>query len=145
MSTGMERVRIRHGCSSDRRALVRLLASHLMETDVDPTEFLVAEADGELLGAVRLEWAAADNAFLRPIVVATEAQGVGLGRALLQGFFAVCHKISVVARGDAIPFYRQLGFTTMDWDEVPSKYRHECECCDELPQCRPMSMRWTCH
>ena len=137
--------RIRQGRLSDTRALVQLLASQRMATDIDPVDFIVAEVNCRLLGAARLEWAGTGDAFLRPIVVATEARGTGLGRALLERLFAVCGSISVIARGDAVPFYRRLGFTAMDWSSVPSEYRDECESCNDLAQCRPMPMRGTLH
>ena len=139
----MKEVWIRPGRPSDARALVKLLASQRMATDIDPVDFIVGEVNGRLLGAARLEWAGLDDVFLRPIVVATEARGTGLGRALLERLFGVRSRISVVARGEAVPFYRHLGFTAMDWSSVPSQYRDECECCDDLTQCRPMAMRWT--
>jgi N-acetylglutamate synthase-like GNAT family acetyltransferase len=140
----MKEVCIRQGRPSDARALVQLLASQRMATtDIDPLDFIVAEVNCRLLGAARLEWAGTDDAFLRPVVVATEARGTGLGRDLLERLFADCPRISVVARGDAVPFYRHLGFTAMDWSSVPTQYRDECECCGDFAQCRPMSMRWT--
>ena len=139
----MKEVWIRPGRPSDARALVQLLASQRMATEIDPADFIVAEVNGRLLGAARLEWARTDDAFLRPIVVATQARGTGLGRALLERLFGACSRISVVARGDAVPFYRHLGFTARDWSSVPSQYRDECECCGDFAQCRPMSMRWT--
>ena len=114
-----------------------------MATDVAPVDFILAEVNGKLLGAARLAWVGTNDAFLRPIVVATGAQGTGLGRALLERLFGVCASISVIARGDVVPFYEHLGFTAMDWSSVPDEYRDECECCDDLAQCRPMSMRWT--
>jgi N-acetylglutamate synthase-like GNAT family acetyltransferase len=143
MGTGMKEVCIRQGRPSDECALVHLLASQRMGTDIDPVEFIVAEVNCRLLGAARLEWTESDDAFLRPIVVATQARGIGLGRALLERLFDVCSKISVVARGDAVPFYQHLGFRAMDWSSVPSQYRIECECCEDFAQCRPMSMRRT--
>lgn len=143
MGTGREEIRIRQGRPTDGRALVRLLASLRMATDIDPVDFTVAELNGRLLGAARLAWVGTDDAFLRPIVVATGARGNGLGRALLERLFGVCSSISVIARGDTVPFYRHLGFTATDWSSVPGEYRDECECCDEAAQCRPMSMRWS--
>jgi N-acetylglutamate synthase-like GNAT family acetyltransferase len=143
MGEGMEEVRIRNGRPSDEPALVRLLASEQMATDVDPTEFVLAEANGRLLGAVRLAWIKKGDAFLRPIVVAEGARGRGLGRALLERLFGICSSITVIARSDAVPFYRRLGFTDMDWSLLPGEYRDECACCDDLAQCRPMSMKWT--
>jgi N-acetylglutamate synthase-like GNAT family acetyltransferase len=143
MGTGMEEVQIRQGRPSDGRALVRLLASNGMESNIDPVDFVVAEAKGGLVGAARLTWVGTDDAFLRPIVVATKARGTGLGRALVERLFGICASISVIARSDAVPFYRHLGFAAVDWSSVPGVYRDECECCDDLAQCRPMSMRWT--
>lgn len=143
MGTGMEEVRIRQGRPSDGRALALLLASHRMATDIDPVDFILAELNGGLLGAARLAWVGANDGFLRPIVVATEARGTGLGRDLLERLFGICSSISVIARSDAVPFYRHLGFTTVDWSSVPGAYTEECECCEDLAQCRPMSMRWT--
>jgi len=143
MGTGMDEVRIRQGRLSDRRALARLLASQRMATDIDAADFILVEVNGQLLGAARLAWTGAEDAFLRPIVVATEAQGRGLGRALLERLFDICPSISVIARSDAVPFYRRLGFTDRDWSSLPAEYRDECERCDDLAQCRPRSMRWT--
>jgi N-acetylglutamate synthase-like GNAT family acetyltransferase len=143
MGTGMEEIRIRQGRPSDGHALVRLLASRQMAIDIDPTDFIVAEVNGRLLGAARLAWVGATDAFLRPIVVATGVRGMGLGRALLERLFAVCSSIGVIARRDAVPFYRHVGFTPVDWSSAPSEYRDECECCDDLVQCQPMAMRWT--
>ena len=143
MATDMKKVRVRQGRPSDRHALVHLLESQGMATDVDPVDFVEAEVNGRLLGAARLIWVATDDTYLRPIVVATEARRTGLGRALLERLFSLCSTISVIARGDAVPFYRQLGFTATDWSSVPDEYREECESCDALAQCRPMSMRRT--
>jgi N-acetylglutamate synthase-like GNAT family acetyltransferase len=143
MGGRLEEVRIRQGSPSDGRALVRLLASQQMATDIDPGDFMVAEVNGRLLGAARLTWVGKDDAFLRPIVVATGARGNGLGRALLERIFGMCASISVIARREAVPFYRRLGFAAVDWSSVPGEYRDECESCDDLAQCRPMSMRRT--
>ena len=143
MDIVMKKVSIRQGRPSDARGLVHLLASQRMATDIDPVDFIVAEVNRRLVGAARLEWAGTDHAFLRPIVVAAEAQGTGVGRVLMERLFAVCSRISVVARGNAVPFYRHLGFTAVNWSSVPGQYTDECECCGDFAQCRPMSMRWT--
>jgi len=142
MGTGIEAILIRQGRLSDGRALARLLASQQMATDIDAVDFIVAEVNGQLLGAARLAWAGTEDAFLRPIVVAPEARRRGLGRALLERLFDTCPSISVIAQSDAVPFYRRLGFTDRDWTSLPAEYRDECERCDDLAQCRPLSLRW---
>ncbi len=143
MGRRVKEIRIRQGLASDRRVLVRLLASEQMATDIDPSEFVIGEVNGRLLGAARLAWVGKEDAILRPIVVATEARETGIGRALLKRFFGICASISVIARSDAVPFYRRLGFTAVDWSSVPGEYREECESCDDFAECRPMAMRWT--
>jgi len=143
MGTGMKDARIRKGRLSDRRAILRLLASQRMATDIDPTDFIVAEAKGRLLGAARLTWVGKGAAFLRPIVVAEEARRTGLGRALLESLSGMCVSITVIARSDAVPFYQHLGFAAVEWSSVPGIYREECESCDEMEQCRPTPMRRT--
>jgi hypothetical protein len=55
MGTGMKEICIRQGRPSDARALVQLLASQRMATDIDPVEFIVAEVNCRLLGAARDE------------------------------------------------------------------------------------------
>ena len=143
MGVRLEEVHIRQGRPTDGPALVCLLASHRMATDIDPVDFIMAEVHGRLLGAARLAWVGTDDAFLRPIVVAAKSRGTGVGRALLERLFGTCSSISVIAQGDAVPFYRRLGFTAVDWSSAPGVYRDECECCEDMAQCRPMSMRWT--
>ncbi len=142
MGRNKEEIRIRQGQPSDKRPLVLLLASNRLATDIDPTEFIVAEAKGRLLGAARLTWIAKGEAFLRPIVVAKGARNTGVGRALLERLFGMCASISVIARSDAAPFYRSLGFTAVDWSSVPGEYREECENCDDMAKCLPRAMKW---
>ena len=143
MGRRVKEVSIRQGQPSDARSLARLLASQRMATDVDPAEFVVAEEKGRLLGAARLEWVGTDDAYLRPIAVTKEAQRTGLGSALLEKLCARCSSISVIARGDAVPFYKRSGFTATDWSSVREEYRDECESCDDLAQCQPVPMRRT--
>ena len=122
---------------------MRLLGSHHMATDIDPSDFMVAELKGRLLSAARLTWVGKGDAFLRPIVVAEKAQRMGFGRALVESFFGMSSSISVIARRDAVPFYERLGFTAADWSSVPGEYREECDCCDAMVQCQPLPMKWT--
>ncbi len=142
-STRLKDLSIRQGYLSDQAALVRLLASNDMATDVDAVDFTVAEINGILMGAARLIWIGKNDAFLRPVVVAAEARRMGIGHALLQKLLGNSANISVIARSDAVPFYEHVGFRMVDWSLMPNSYRNECEQCDDLAQCRPVSMRWT--
>jgi N-acetylglutamate synthase-like GNAT family acetyltransferase len=137
----MKELKLRRGGESDLPTLQRLLRSHQMETEVDPGEFWLAEVEGSLAGAARLEWE--DGlAYLRPIAVEPDWQAQGIGRVLVQEIATGLHQLNVVARGEAIGFYRRLGFAPVDWEQVPERYRQECTACPDLETCRPAPMAW---
>ena len=137
----MKDLLIRHGCESDLMALQALLASHRMETQVDPAEFWLAEVEGSLAGAARLE-IENETAYLRPIAVDQNWQAKGIGRALIQKLVADLTQLNVVARGEAVGFYTQLDFMPVAWEQVPERYRQECADCSDYEACRPAPMIW---
>jgi N-acetylglutamate synthase-like GNAT family acetyltransferase len=137
----MEKLIVRRGGENDLPALQKLLGSHQMETEVDPAEFWLAEVEGGLAGAARLEWEDG-QAYLRPVAVDLEWQAQGIGRVLVQEIAADLTELNVVARGEALGFYTQLDFTPVDWEQVPERYRQECANCPDLETCRPAPMSW---
>ena len=133
-------LKMRNGIEEDRKALAELLSANSMEDKAfDPTEFLLAEKDGRLAGAARLERLGQD-VYLRPIVVASWEKGQGIGRALVENLLNISPVIKAVARGEAVNFYRKLGFVSMDWNQVPETYQVECERCPDQLACQPVSM-----
>jgi len=133
---------IRGGRAADAACLHALLGAWDMEGEFDPSESLVAERDGEVLGAARVE-VVEERPWLRPIVVARGSERRGIGSALIAGLFKRYESLHVVARGSAAAFYERCGFSASTWNEVPSVLRSECETCQERQECcpRPMS-RW---
>jgi GNAT superfamily N-acetyltransferase len=76
--------------------------------------FWVAEADGRLAGMIALS-DAADHAELEDFFIAPEAQGQGIGRALMNELQAECRarghaRIEVDADPNAEATYARLGF-----------------------------------
>lgn len=76
---------IERGCAShydpaQRRAVFLSYAQRLFVEALEPFETIVAEADGTMLGVAQIDPLAGR---LRALFVAAEAQGMGLGRALL--------------------------------------------------------------
>jgi N-acetylglutamate synthase-like GNAT family acetyltransferase len=130
---------IRKGEESDRTAIIDLLASHDMEADLPPNEFIVAEIDGLIMGAVRLEWQD-QAAYVRPILVHPAWRGRSIGLALIRTIAQKQPALHVVSRGGACGFYSKLGFISMPWDQVPERYRQECETCPDLVTCCPEPM-----
>lgn len=132
---------VRRGVENDLHALQQLLFSHQMETDVDPSEFWLADVEDHLVGVARLEWEGG-LAYLRPIAVDHQWQAQGIGRALVERIVIGLPQINVVARGGAVGFYTRLGFVPAPWEQVPERYRQECEDCPGYPACEPRPMVW---
>jgi amino-acid N-acetyltransferase len=138
--TNESALKIRNGIEEDREALADLLAANSMEDKAfEPIEFLLAEKDGRLVGAARLEWLG-QEVYLRSIVVANWEKGQGIGKALLEHLLYTSPVIKAVARGQAVNFYRKLGFVSLDWDQVPPTYQVECEHCPDRKACQPVPM-----
>jgi N-acetylglutamate synthase-like GNAT family acetyltransferase len=133
-------LKIRNGIELDRQALSELLAANSMEDKAfDPNEFLLAEKEGKLAGAARLEWIG-QEVYLRPIVVASRAKGQGIGRALVEHLLHAWPNIKVIARGKVVDFYKKMGIISIDWTLVPETYRVECELCPDRVTCQPVPM-----
>ena len=47
---------------------------------------------------------------------------------------------ALVARGDAVEFYRAVGFSATQWRELPEVLRDECEACPDRVECEPQPM-----
>lgn len=130
---------LRKGDEPDRTAILELLASYEMEADLPPSEFVVAEIDGQVVGAARLEWEE-QAAYVRPILIHSAWRGRNIGLALIRTVAQNLPALHVVARGNAAGFYRKYGFKSMPWERVPERYRQECETCPALETCGPEPM-----
>jgi N-acetylglutamate synthase-like GNAT family acetyltransferase len=130
---------LRDGQEPDRPAIGELLANYQMEADLDPVEFLVAEVDGVLVGAARLEWAG-QAAYLRPVVVAPGWHGKGIGRALVRELLQKSPRMRVVSRGSVTGFYEGLGFWKVGWEQIYPAFVSECQGCQDNHSCQPVPM-----
>jgi N-acetylglutamate synthase-like GNAT family acetyltransferase len=130
---------IRKGLEKDRAALKELLEEFQMHSDVPPEEFLVAEVDGAVAGAVRLEWIEED-VYLRAMAVHSNWHGLGVGSRLVKELMVGLDQVKVVARGYAAPFYEKLGFRPVDWAVIHKNMSGECIECPEIINCKPVPM-----
>ena len=89
-------------------------------------DFLVAERDGTIVGAVGLEMRGRD-AFLRSAVVAPAERGTGIGRALTE-------RITEMARGRGVEtlwllttkadgYWKRHGYDYVSRDEIPESVK----------------------
>lgn len=126
MISGPEGVRVRPARPGDYGVVAGLLeAAGLPTAGLSPSlaDFLVAEADGSLEGAVGLE-VYGREALLRSAVVAAGRQGRGAGSALVAGLLAHARARGVrevyLLTTTAEEWFPRFGFTRIRRDEVPA-------------------------
>lgn len=101
-----------------------LVANGLPTQDLDstPIEFLVAEDDGALFGAVGLE-RFGDAGLLRSLVVDANGRGTGVGGALVEAIEARAAEAGVVDLAllttTAAPFFARRGWQAVPRDALP--------------------------
>ncbi|HEU4800804.1 MAG TPA: arsenic resistance N-acetyltransferase ArsN2, partial [Gemmatimonadales bacterium] len=117
---------IRSATPADLPHVRRLLAANALpvqDVDTTPIEFLVAERDGHLLGAVGLELFG-DAALLRSLVVDTSGRGTGVGGALVEAIEAHAAAAGVadlaLLTTTAAPFFARRGWQTVPRDALPA-------------------------
>jgi amino-acid N-acetyltransferase len=105
--------------------------------------FLVADADDEVLGCVAVEIAWADLAELKSLAVAPHAMGRGVGAALVQAAIADAHKLGVrrlFALTYVDAFFARHGFEQIDRRRLPSKVWTDCVYCPRRHACDEIAM-----
>lgn len=124
---------IRPARAVDLDAVHRLLASSRLPTRgvaeaLD--DFLIAEIDDQIVGAIGLERYGAD-ALLRSAVVAESVRGTGLGSRLVAALLSVAEQRDVHAlfllTTTAEDYFPRFGFTRITRDEVPETVRQSVE------------------
>ena len=133
-------LQLRRGCPADYPALMDLLVQNDMVGEISPDECWLAEDAEQILGFVRTE-IFEGQAYVRPIVVASHCQGLGVGRSLMARLLIEHPELRVVARGHVAGFYRRLGFMPIAWAEVAPILQRECDLCPEAQVCNPIPMR----
>jgi amino-acid N-acetyltransferase len=132
-------VRVRAAAAGDFSAVAALLEAAGLPTAGLPdtlADFLVAEEDGRIVGAIGLE-PYGEAALLRSAVVHPSERGTGLGHALVRGLL-----VHATARGmrelyllttTAEEFFPRFGFEPISREEVPAPVRASVEFRESCP------------
>ena len=132
-------INLRTATAGDRTALMALLAEAGMDYTDPPEAYTLALAEGKIAGCGRIE----DHGhfvMLRPLVVAGQFQGHGVGRHILQSIIPPDKPTALVARGESVKFYKTMGFFPTVWENVSAEQQAECESCPNRPECLPQPM-----
>ncbi len=128
----VEPFRLRAATSDDLRGVLALLREASLPRDVEPhlATFVVAEANGELIGTVGLELAG-PSALLRSLVVAPDWRDAGVGTLLAERALdqAVARSLETIflLTVTAAPFFERLGFRHAERMEAPVEIRETRE------------------
>lgn len=124
---------VRRASAGDRQAVERLLRDAGLPLDGVADAFggyLVAEADGGVVGAIGLEWHGG-YALLRSAVVAAGWRGRGLGVGLTEAALAEARRGGARAvyllTTTAMGFFPRFGFAAVDRGEVPPAVQRSAE------------------
>lgn len=145
---------VRLATTADLPAVERLLVTSNLPLDgvrEALPAFVVAEANGELVGVAGLE-VCNDNALLRSVAVAPEWRSHGVGRVLVERLIAEGEARGLRAlyllTTTAERYFPSFGFRTIARDDVPDDVRHTSEFLSACPasatvMCRPSSAQVT--
>jgi N-acetylglutamate synthase-like GNAT family acetyltransferase len=124
----------------DLPAIRRLLAACALPHDDfrdDAVAFLVARDAGRIQGVAGIE-ALGEVALLRSVAVPPENRRRGLARSLCDAALAHARSIGVqhvyLLTTAAEPYFRRLGFVTIDRDSLPAQIRSTSEFLIACPQ-----------
>jgi amino-acid N-acetyltransferase len=101
-------------------------------------DFHIVEVDGRIAGCAALAIIDDDLAEVRTLVVDDSAQGLGLGRRLVEACIEDArqmgfHRVFALTRVDG--FFERLGFRRPPMGALPQKVWLDCAHCPSFPDC----------
>jgi argininosuccinate lyase/amino-acid N-acetyltransferase len=139
---------IRRARPGDVPAISKLMSGHIADGTLLPRplgelyqsvrEFHVADRDGDILGcgALRVLWD--DLGEVRSLAIRPDAQGLGLGRKLVDRVVEDARPIGlerVIALTREVAFFERCGFTVVTRESLPRKVWTDCIHCPRRHAC----------
>jgi amino-acid N-acetyltransferase len=126
-------MKIRKAESSDFPATAALLSESTLPVEgveENFSDFIVAEAGGEIIGAIGLE-IFGSNALLRSAVVAPRHRASGVGRQLVEALLTRAERLGLehiyLLTTTAEQYFTRFGFRKTTRAEVPASVTHSAE------------------
>ena len=139
---------LRPAVLADAKAIHELIASHVAEAHLLPRtlsdisvhshRFVVAVADGAIVGCVDLAPLSRTVAEVRSLVVSDELRFNGVGRQLTDAVVAGAKRAGferICAFTHAPSYFVQLGFSLVPHEWLPEKIRVDCGSCSLFRRC----------
>jgi len=120
-----------------------LLPRSLPELSENIRDFIVAEADGLILGCGALHLYGMHLAEIRSIAVLSACKGSGVGRLLVEALIEESkrHQVTCLCLFTRTPdFFAHLGFEIYRRQDLPDKIYKDCVHCPRLMDCDEIAM-----
>ncbi len=106
-------------------------------------DFVVADAEGEVIGCAALKITWHDLAEIISVTIHPDFQGQGLGHRLVEPLFAEAQELGIptlfVLTGQ-VGFFSRLGFREVPRLRLPHKIWQDCTACFKQDQCDEVAM-----
>ena len=126
---------------ADRKLMIRRSLGELYESI---REFLVATDDeGRVIGCAALHVFWDDLAELKCLAVSEQAQGLGVGRRLVEACWESARELeirTVFTLTYVAEFFEKCGYHRVDKAELPHKIWNECVRCPLFPSCTEVAL-----
>jgi len=126
---------------ADKKLMIRRSPGELYESI---REFFVAvDDDGRIIGCAALHVFWEDLAELKCLAVAQQAQGLGVGRRLVEACWKAAADLeirTVFTLTYVADFFERCGFHRIDKAELPHKIWNECVRCPLFPNCTEIAL-----
>ena len=126
---------------ADRKLMIRRSLGELYESI---REFLVATDDeGRVIGCAALHVFWDDLAELKCLAVSERAQGLGVGRSLVEACWKSARELeikTVFTLTYVAEFFEKCGYHRVDKADLPHKIWNECVRCPLFPSCTEVAL-----
>jgi N-acetylglutamate synthase-like GNAT family acetyltransferase len=138
----------------DEEELRAILIEHHMDIAGNVEEHVILKQDGVILAGGKVSELEDDLYHLEVFGVKQDVRGSGAGTMLLTRMVGEPwkyslspatggkekYRITTVARGEAVNFYKKCGFEPYSFSELAWPYSEQCDDCPERDECNPIPM-----
>ncbi len=148
-------INIRPAVVDDVAEIVALVNTHAFQGSVLPRslqsvydtveDWIVAEADGEIMGCVSLLPYSSGLVEVRSLAVRNRYQGLGIGTRLMKALLDEAKRRRIptlFTLTRKVPFFSRFGFQVTERDLFPEKVWHDCRLCPLMERCDETAMVW---
>ena len=146
-------INIRPAVVEDVAEIVALVNTHAFQGSVLPRslqsvydtveDWIVAEAEGKILGCVSLLPYSSGLVEVRSLAVRYRYQGLGIGTRLMKALLDEAKRRRIptlFALTRKMPFFSRFGFQVTERDLFPEKVWHDCRLCPLMEHCDETAM-----